>query len=288
MGEMKNNESLLILTILLSISLHLLLGVGMQHFGKSSLFPTTQEIELIYNESSRKKNSKQVISEIEQLEEQVNRLKSAVNRLSKNKVRVKEETVARFSGDKTVNRGQANPSQLSRTKQRKTVDKKPSQDLYKRIVETQPQIQPQQISGFSTSSDYIPNVKLGTATALNADQFTYYTFFERIKQQLRPRWVNRIRASVAKFPPNKLRQLGRVQQYTEIEVILDRKGYLKDIVVVRESESSELDEAATESFASIAPLLNPPNGMVGKDGLIRIYYSFNVQLAPRPFVRNGR
>ncbi|MBC86425.1 MAG: hypothetical protein CL677_04535 [Bdellovibrionaceae bacterium] len=277
---MEKDQSLLVFTILLSIAIHILLGLGSQHFGKA--FPQTspQDIEVVYTQAPQKKiEKKQVVSDLEQLEEKVNQLQKAVTRLSKKNLRVSEESVASRTANKTVNRSPT-PSQRSTPQEKSKRNRGPGRKL------SPSPLNPQRVSGFSTSSDYIPNVKIGSATALNADQFTYYTYFERIKSQLRPRWVNRIRRSVALLSPTDLRSLSHTTQYTEIEVILDSAGFLKDIILVRASDSKGLDEAALQSFEEISPILNPPEGMIGDDGLIRIYYSFNVQLAPRPYVRN--
>ncbi|HMN69995.1 MAG TPA: hypothetical protein PKC28_15745, partial [Bdellovibrionales bacterium] len=48
--------------------------------------------------------------------------------------------------------------------------------------------------GQSSIAEFIPGIEEGAFTALNTDQFTYYTFFARMNEQVRNRWVSAVRA----------------------------------------------------------------------------------------------
>ncbi len=138
----------------------------------------------------------------------------------------------------------------------------------------------QVVIGDSTVGERIPGVQEGGFTALNTDQFTYYTFFNRVNQQIRFRWITNIRTFVSLLTAARLKELSATNRTTHVEIILNSTGYFMESVVHRSSGDSDLDLAAIEAFKEASPFLNPPQGLVGSDGYIRLYYSFYVQWRP--------
>ena len=132
------------------------------------------------------------------------------------------------------------------------------------------------VTGQNTRGEYIPGLAQGSFTALNTDQFTYYTFFSRVNEQLRPRWVARLRDFALEQNQMQMQQLAQYPRTTQVEFILDSTGKLLDVVVHLTSGFRKLDFAGTDAFKEAAPINNPPQGLVGPDGKIHLHYNFTV------------
>lgn len=141
------------------------------------------------------------------------------------------------------------------------------------------------VIGGTTQGEWIPGVKEGSFTALNTDQFTYYTFFARVKDAVRFRWVQRVRNFSQQASPQEIIALSRIPSPTKIEITLSNKGDVLKISTLQTSGSAELDAAASNAFWAASPLNNPPAEMVEEDGMIRLYYSFHVIWQPHYMVK---
>jgi outer membrane biosynthesis protein TonB len=123
-------------------------------------------------------------------------------------------------------------------------------------------------------------VEEGDFTALNTDQFTYYSFFSRINEQVRNRWVAGIREYMSRLSQRDLEELAKMDRETVIEIILSRTGEFSTSVVSHTSGDRVLDQTTVGAFRSAAPFINPPQGMVGDDGLIHLHYAFTLRFRP--------
>ncbi len=132
------------------------------------------------------------------------------------------------------------------------------------------------VTGQSTRGEYIPGLAQGSFTALNTDQFTYYTFFARMNEQIKPRWVSRLRDFALEQNQIEMQKLAQYPRTTQVEFILDKTGKLLDVVVHLTSGFRRLDFAGTDAFTEAAPINNPPQGLVGPDGKIHLHYNFTV------------
>lgn len=132
------------------------------------------------------------------------------------------------------------------------------------------------VTGQSTRGEFIPGLQQGSFTALNTDQFTYYTFFARMNEQIRPRWVSRLRDFAYGLNQLELQKLAQYPRTTQVEFILDKTGKLIDTVVHLTSGYRQLDFAGSDAFKDAAPINNPPQGLVGEDGKIHLFYNFTV------------
>jgi hypothetical protein len=137
------------------------------------------------------------------------------------------------------------------------------------------------VIGGSSVAEYIPGVKEGSFTALNTDQFTYYTFFSRVNEQVRYRWVELIRRYIDGLTPGALATLSAYERTYQIEIVLNGEGaYLKGFIH-HSSGDQPLDMTAIDAFQGAAPFLNPPKGLVEDDGNIHLHYNFIVDFRPR-------
>jgi protein TonB len=218
--------------------------------------------------------------------------------------RVKEELVARNNGP-TKNRPPGNdasspaskPSDKSASpKSRPLEDLKPDGLVTARQGKkldlpadpSSPSVGRQVALGGSTNGEYLPFVKEGSFTSLNTDQFLYYTFFNRVNEQIRSRWVTAIREFSGTLSHADVLRLSKLQRETQIEVLLQPDGYLKGVVIGKPSGEPGLDQAAVIAFRKTAPFLNPPIEMKGEDGLVHLYYSFVIQWQPTFMVKSAQ
>lgn len=170
-------------------------------------------------------------------------------------------------------------SDLGKTKAQKLgLTGVPLDDTFEKTLQAQKTQEGQRGSlgdGLNQTDDYLKDIQVGQQTLLNTREFIYYSYFMRVKEQLRSHWNPRVRHNVQLLFAKDERSLASVDnKATSLRVTLDKKGYVKKIELLKTSGFSELDVAAIEAFRAAAPFLNPPNGIVEKDGHIRIFWDF--------------
>ncbi|MFN8847196.1 MAG: energy transducer TonB [Bdellovibrionales bacterium] len=129
-------------------------------------------------------------------------------------------------------------------------------------------------SGGSATSDYLKDVDQGLETLLNAREFKYYTYYNRIRKQLSQHWEPRVRTKLSQLFKQGRYLASSTDRITKLIVILDQKGNLVNVQMIKDSGVSDLDEAAIEAFQSAAPFPNPPQGIVDPDGTVKIRWDF--------------
>lgn len=135
--------------------------------------------------------------------------------------------------------------------------------------------------GVSTVGEALPeDIKFGDFTALNTDRHLYYTFYARMEEQIRHRWVTYAKAAVySTLRSSKL--TGNETWETQLEIVLDQKGNFVRAILHDSSGISGLDSAPVQAFRDAQQFPNPPQEMVKEDGTIRLHYTFNVNIIPR-------
>ena len=61
------------------------------------------------------------------------------------------------------------------------------------------------------------------------------------------------------------------------------KGALKGIEVIKSCGVEFLDEEAMAAFKRAAPFMNPPPGLLGSDGNVRLQFGFHIEGNPGGF-----
>jgi hypothetical protein len=189
--------------------------------------------------------------------------------LAQKNQRVLEQTQARFKGE-TENKeflSYSRPQQRAEKIQQEAVtqndgdiDVKATERLNKALS-----------SGISTLSESLPeNIKFGDFTALNTDQYLYFSFFNRIASRIRFNWENGVASVVEDLALRNFQLHNKRTFSTEVEVRLDPKGYLQGISIYRASGIQGLDLAVARAFELSTPFINPPAEMVKADGLIHL------------------
>ncbi len=126
----------------------------------------------------------------------------------------------------------------------------------------------------SQTEDYLKQVDQGLETLLNAREFKYYTYYNRIRRQLSQHWEPKVRTKLSQMFKQGRHLAAASDRITKLVVVLDRGGNLVKVQVLKESGVTDLDDAATEAFQSAAPFPNPPSGIVEKDGTVKIRWDF--------------
>lgn len=129
--------------------------------------------------------------------------------------------------------------------------------------------------GESATDDYLEDVAIGASTILNAQEYRFYGFYSRIREQVVQHWHQRLKIEIYKLD-SEGRPIVNTQRKTQIRVYLTSAGQLQDVQVIGSSGLLELDRAATDSFKLAAPFPHPPKEMIGDDGLVPIRWEFIV------------
>ncbi len=126
----------------------------------------------------------------------------------------------------------------------------------------------------SKTDDYLKDVKTSAQTMLSTREFLYYSYYNRIRGQLKQYWEPRIKEKVKKIFSQGRSIAADEDRITKVLIVLNDAGTLVKVQVVGESGVRDLDDAAVEAFRSAAPFPNPPKGIVDADGLIKIRWDF--------------
>lgn len=258
-----------------SLIVHVLMLFWLSHTETPVDRNNYKEFEVVYQESDKKKQQM-----VEQTEVPVDKLlqvkpeEKNADFLSEKTVRVKEELQAKNSGA-TANRAPRPMKKFVRRQKSQNENEFGSQP--KRNSAEAPQWNP----GFSTNDDALPaNIRIGDFTALNTDAHLFYTFFARIKDQIRYRWVERVENVIQSTNVGELRNHNQATWQTYIEVVLDTEGRYLGATVMKPSGLPGFDKAAVLAFRDGAPFPNPPHELVKNDGRIYLEYAFQVNWDP--------
>ena len=121
----------------------------------------------------------------------------------------------------------------------------------------------QQLSG-APSNDYLPEIDKGLATQLNANEFLWAGFLNRIKRMVSFYANQTLQNCRPKVPVTKM------SYDLTINAMLDADGNLVAVDVVDASGIPAFDGAILDAWRLAAPFANPPPGMVEDDGFIHI------------------
>lgn len=135
--------------------------------------------------------------------------------------------------------------------------------------------------GSSTVGETLPqDIRIGDFTALNSDRFTYYTFFARMEEVFRPKWINHVKAAVYTYQQSQRRT--REEEFvTQIELLLDKDGNFVRGILHKGSGNEALDLAPVRAFRDALKFPNPPQEMLKDDQLIHLDYQFTVHFVPQ-------
>lgn len=256
----------------LSLILHILLTLVLNRLSMRQLENTPIPIEIEYQDHS-KTQRKQMVDQAEIPLDKLLDIKNPEKEadfLSEKQMRVKEQTRARMTAP-TVNLSDREKSEA----------KKDQKQIEEGIGERKKDFGPEWSPGLSASDDALPEqFRLGDFTVLNTDAHLYYTYFARIKNQIRFRWISQIENIIANVQGLQIRNRNQDEWNTQIEVTLDSQGNFLNGAVMHESGLPAFDKAAILAFKQGAPFPNPPAELVESDGKIYLGYAFQVRWNP--------
>jgi len=129
----------------------------------------------------------------------------------------------------------------------------------------------------SQSRDYLPDKEAGLETLLSTREFVYYTYYNRIRNQLSEYWEPKIKQKVLTMFRQGRRIASTDDRITKLQIILDSRGILQRVQVLGASGVQDLDEVAVDAFRAAAPFPNPPKGIIESDGTVKIEWDFIVE-----------
>jgi protein TonB len=129
----------------------------------------------------------------------------------------------------------------------------------------------------SQTRDYLPNKEVGMETLLSTHEFVYYTYYNRIRNQLSQYWEPKIKVKIMNLFKKGRRVASTSDHITKVLIVLDRNGTLIKVQIMGESGISDLDDVAVEAFRLAAPFPHPPKGIIDGDGTIKVRWDFIVE-----------
>ncbi|MDZ4662885.1 MAG: energy transducer TonB [Pseudomonadota bacterium] len=130
----------------------------------------------------------------------------------------------------------------------------------------------------AATDDYLENINEGEETLLSTREFIYYTYYQRIKNQLSQYWEPKIKEKVMRLFTQGRNIAATGDKITKIIITLDARGILIKVQVLEQSGVKDLDDAAVEAFRAAAPFPNPPKGIADRDGTIKIRWDFVLEV----------
>lgn len=277
--------------LLISMGLHLGAWLSLQLSPSLGSTKSKETVEIVILDQSRQQKTQQQI--VEQSEKPLNdEVPEDARFLSAHNQRVVKETRAQQIGDFRNSAGMGTTATPSKKPtQKKQAKNKVSRGTLPTLSDLRPQfspdvsreINPSQGSGgpASQTNDHLKDTAPSLETLLNTREFVYYTYYQRIRTQIRQFWEPSIRAKVKKIFAQGRSIASEKDHITRVVIILDKDGNLMRVQVVGESGLKDLDDAAVEAFRAAEPFPNPPKGIVERDGTIKINWDFILEASLR-------
>ena len=115
----------------------------------------------------------------------------------------------------------------------------------------------------------------GEETWLQAREFKYATFMNRMRSEIAQQWYPRVRDAQRQRDPD-----GSLFFYKErtvvLDLVLDVTGNVRDLSVHQSSNVDFFDRIAVSSVRAAQPFPNPPRGMFHDDAQVRIPFAFTM------------
>lgn len=122
--------------------------------------------------------------------------------------------------------------------------------------------------------DHVKGVQETEATALNTREFIYFSYYQRIRDQLERAWRPLLQDQLARLFRSGRNPASNMEHVTRTVVTLDSKGEVIRVQVLEESGTRDLDDAAVRAFNEAGPFPNPPRGLVEDTGQVKIQWQF--------------
>ena len=121
---------------------------------------------------------------------------------------------------------------------------------------------------------YISGMKEGEVSALNTKEFVFFSYFERVRQQLDQAWQPILKANVQRLIKAGRHLASNADYTTRTLVSLNQKGEILRVQILEESGTFDLDQAAVDALNKAGPYPNPPKGLIDSSGTVQIRWDF--------------
>lgn len=126
----------------------------------------------------------------------------------------------------------------------------------------------------AVKQEFVKGLAEGEQTALNTREFVFFSYFQRIREQLDRAWRPVLKDQIVRMY-NRGRMLASDREHTTKTVVtLNAVGEITRIQLLEESGTRDLDEAAIKAFNKAGPFPNPPKQLVDDTGQIEIRWDF--------------
>ncbi|MEK2687504.1 energy transducer TonB family protein [Bdellovibrio sp. GT3] len=300
---MKRIHAYIFVTMAISLLLHLGLITGVIVFAPMFETPKAETIEISLappppaSNAKNPKKSQQIVRQA----------------LAPDKIKAPDdETMARFLSEqrqRVIKEMQSSHSGMTENRTNTSTLPKPATDKPKQQAQQKTEVDKSEVDkdgyrvvdaakelaamnalnqGQSTVGELLPtDVSIGSFTALNTDRYLFYSFYARIEELVRYRWESRVQTAINGMDPSTAMGMSRRNWNTQVEFLLDKRGFLQKAIVLKESGVKNFDAAAVNAFREARVFPNPPQEMIEEDGFIHLRYTFTVNYAP-PTLVNSR
>jgi len=237
-------------SLTVSMLIHTLVWVGLYYFSAPTDDLTPTPIEIIYEDKLQKQSFVTQTKSPKELKKWIKKLKKKVKYLSQYSQRVKEQMVAKNSGE-TIN---SQPQRAIKKQQKKSKRKPPTDDGLMGVENISSLERRLQLRS-SSIAEYIPDVKKGGFTSLNTNQFLFYTFYSRVNEQVRYRWVENLRRFANSLSYHQAISVSNQTRVTRMEIILDSEGHFLRSIVHKSSGFKKLDQTSIDAIKTSINLI---------------------------------
>ena len=143
---------------------------------------------------------------------------------------------------------------------------------------------------FQSASDFIAvpgvteidhlDLPQGDRTQLNSIENLYWSYWDRLKTQVRPHW-RPVRAYRQRDPTGRV--YGVEDRYTVLRVTLNGDGSLRHVFLERSSDLDFLDREAIRAVQNAEPFSNVPEGLKDARGLLSFRFGFFFEVGSTNF-----
>ncbi len=138
----------------------------------------------------------------------------------------------------------------------------------------------------AATDDDLEGIAPDQRTVLNTRALRYFSFYERVKSELRIYWKPEVEDRVMKLAAKGLWPNDR-RLVTKVVVLLQSDGKVAKVSTSQSCGFAEIDGAADYAFERAARFPNVPKGMIDSDGYARLYWDFVLLANGKPLVRTA-
>ncbi len=120
--------------------------------------------------------------------------------------------------------------------------------------------------------NYIPEVKVGNQTALKTRAHPFAQYIARMHRKIHPRWGNGFIVDLERLPAAD--QFNDHKRWTKLEIVVDRRGRVVRVGIVKPSGYLPFDVAALDVVFAAGPFGPPPKAIVSYNGKVYMHWEF--------------